>query len=155
MTSVIYSLVQDASTYTGSAELIFILLHNKKLMLWHYSFKLIYVFLSNNKFATCMLVPKGYSWRVSPMRPKAREMTQHGGPPGWLEESNPSRWALCCDGRSMPPSLTDPTACPGLELLSCKLLEHPAAAADVPALNVHKTSSWALSRKEGMGQNSS
>jgi hypothetical protein len=35
------------------------------------------------------------------MRPEAREMTQHGGPPGWLE-----------NGRSMPPSLTDSIACP-------------------------------------------
>ncbi len=25
-----------------------------------------------------------------PMRPKAREMTQHGGLPGWLEESDPA-----------------------------------------------------------------
>ncbi len=24
------------------------------------------------------------------MRPKAREMTQHGGPPSWLEESDPA-----------------------------------------------------------------
>jgi hypothetical protein len=24
------------------------------------------------------------------MRPKARDMAQHGGPPGWLEESDPS-----------------------------------------------------------------
>ncbi len=26
---------------------------------------------------------------VRAMRPEAREMTQHGGPPGWLEESDP------------------------------------------------------------------
>jgi hypothetical protein len=25
-----------------------------------------------------------------PMRPKIREMTQHGGQPGWLEESDPA-----------------------------------------------------------------
>jgi hypothetical protein len=25
-----------------------------------------------------------------PMKPKVREMTQHGGPPGWLEESDPA-----------------------------------------------------------------
>jgi hypothetical protein len=24
-----------------------------------------------------------------PMRPKARRLAQHGGPPGWLEESDP------------------------------------------------------------------
>ncbi len=27
---------------------------------------------------------------VRTMRPKAREMTQHGGAPGWLEESDPA-----------------------------------------------------------------
>jgi hypothetical protein len=54
------------------------------------------------------------------MRPKTRERTQHGGPPGWLEESDPAGWNLCCDGRSMPPSLTHRAACPRLELLSCK-----------------------------------
>jgi hypothetical protein len=27
---------------------------------------------------------------VLPIRPKAREMTQHGVPPGWLEESDPA-----------------------------------------------------------------
>jgi hypothetical protein len=39
----------------------------------------------------------------------------------------------------MPPSLTDRTACPGLGLLSCKLLANPAAVADVLVLNAHKT----------------
>jgi hypothetical protein len=38
----------------------------------------------------------------------------------------------------MPPSLTDRTACPGLELLSCELLANPAAVADVLVLNVHR-----------------
>jgi hypothetical protein len=28
--------------------------------------------------------------RVSPMRSKPREMTRLGGPPGWLEESDPA-----------------------------------------------------------------
>ncbi len=83
------------------------------------------------------------------MRPKAREMTQHGGPPGWLDKSDPARWVLRWDRRSMPPSLMDRTACPGLELLSCELLTNPAAVVDVLVLNVHKTPS----RKEGMGQN--
>ncbi len=46
------------------------------------------------------------------------------------------------------------TACPGLELLSCELLANPAAVAYVLVLNVHKTPLWALSRKEGMVQNS-
>jgi hypothetical protein len=42
-----------------------------------------------------------------------------------------------------------------LELLSCELLANPAAVADVLELNVHKTPSGALSRKEGMDQISS
>ncbi len=88
------------------------------------------------------------------MRPKTREMTQHRGSPGWLER-DPAGWGLFCDGRSMPLSLTDRTACPGLELLSCELLANPAAVADVLVLIAHKTLSWALSRKEGMGQNQS
>jgi hypothetical protein len=45
-------------------------------------------------------------------------------------------------------------ACPGLELLSRELLTNPAAVAAFLVLNVYKTPS-SLSRKEGMGQNSS
>jgi hypothetical protein len=48
---------------------------------------------------------------------------------------------LCCDGRPMPPSLMDRTACPGWELLSCELLANPADFADVLVPNVHKTPS--------------
>jgi hypothetical protein len=55
----------------------------------------------------------------------------------------------------MPPFRTDHTACPGVDLVSWELLANTAAAADVLVLNVHKTPSGALSRKEGMGQNSS
>jgi hypothetical protein len=40
------------------------------------------------------------------MRPKARGLAQHGGPPGWLEESDPAGCDFVCDGRSMPPALT-------------------------------------------------
>jgi hypothetical protein len=29
-------------------------------------------------------------WRLEPVRPKARGLAQHGGPPGWLEESEPA-----------------------------------------------------------------
>jgi len=67
---------------------------------------------------------------MGPMRPKAREMTQHVGPPGCLEESDPAGLDLCCDGWSMQPFLTDRTAYPGLELLSFELLANPAAVAD-------------------------
>jgi hypothetical protein len=52
------------------------------------------------------------------------------------------------------PSLTDNTACRGLELFNCQLLANQAAAADVAVLNVHKTPSSALSHNEGMGHNS-
>jgi hypothetical protein len=34
-------------------------------------------------------------------------------------------------------------------------LANPAAVTDVMVMNVHRTPSWALSCKEGMGQNSS
>ncbi len=37
----------------------------------------------------------------------------------------------------MPPSLTDHTACPGLELLSCELLANPAVVADVQILKMY------------------
>ncbi len=28
--------------------------------------------------------------KAVPMSPKAREMTQHGGPPSWLEKNDPA-----------------------------------------------------------------
>ncbi len=37
--------------------------------------------------------------------------------------------------------LTDRTACPDMELLSCELVANPAAAADVLVLGAHKTPS--------------
>jgi hypothetical protein len=65
------------------------------------------------------------------MRPKAREMTQHGGPP--------SEICVVMDGpRRLDGSYT---AWPGMEQLSCKLLANPAAVIDGPVLNVHKTPS--------------
>ncbi len=70
------------------------------------------------------------------MRSKARGLAEHDGPPGWLEESDPAGCDFVRDGRSMPPSLTDHTACLGL-------------GADL-LLNVHKTTSCAMSHKEGM-----
>jgi hypothetical protein len=51
------------------------------------------------------------------MRPKARGLVQHGGPPGLLEDSDPTKCNFVHDGRSMPPSLTDQTTCPGLGLI--------------------------------------
>ncbi len=56
-----------------------------------------------------------------PMRPKARGQAQHGGPPGWLEESDPAGCDFVCDGRALPYStgvdltgaaqLTDSSCC--------------------------------------------
>jgi hypothetical protein len=78
---------------------------------------------------------------------RRREWTQHG--------------VLCCLaglGRGadlycgvwvVPPAVTYCTACPAKELLSCKLLAIPAAAAAGILTNVHKTPTWAKSRKEG------
>ncbi len=36
-----------------------------------------------------------------------RGLSQHGGPPGWLEESEPAGCDFLRDGRSVPPALTD------------------------------------------------
>jgi hypothetical protein len=41
------------------------------------------------------------------MTPKARGLAQHGGPPGWLEASDPAGCDFVCDGRSIPPALAD------------------------------------------------
>jgi hypothetical protein len=62
-----------------------------------------------------------------PMRPKARELAQHGGPPGWQEESDPAGCDFVRDGRSIPPAFTDHATCPG-------------SGADL-VRNVHKTPS--------------
>jgi hypothetical protein len=42
------------------------------------------------------------------MRLKARGLAQHGGPPDWLEESEPAGCVFVLDGRFMPPALTGP-----------------------------------------------
>jgi hypothetical protein len=55
----------------------------------------------------------GKLYMDEPMRPKARVLAKHGGPPYWLEESDPRGFDFVCDGRPMPPSLTDHTTCPG------------------------------------------
>jgi hypothetical protein len=51
------------------------------------------------------------------MRPKARELAQHGGPPGWLEMSDPAGCDFLREGPFMPSALTDHTTCPGLGLI--------------------------------------
>ncbi len=46
------------------------------------------------------------------MRPKARGLAQHGGPPGWLEESDPTGVFLyVMDGPYRPP-FPDCIGCP-------------------------------------------
>ncbi len=53
------------------------------------------------------------------MRAKARRLVQHGGPPGWLEESDPAGVILyVMDG---------PYRLPFLGLPSCELIEFTAA----------------------------
>ena len=56
---------------------------------------------------------------LGPMRSKARGLAEHGGPPGWLEESEPAGCDFVRDGRSMPPALglTDQITCPGQGLI--------------------------------------
>jgi hypothetical protein len=58
-------------------------------------------------------------WALQPVRPKGRGLAHHGGPPGWLEESDRAGCDFVRDGRSMPPALTGAN----------------------PLLNVHKTPS--------------
>ncbi len=53
------------------------------------------------------------------MRPKARGLVQHGGPPGWLEESDPAGCDFECDVRSM----TDYTTCPEIEFMKVQFIE--------------------------------
>ncbi len=58
----------------------------------------------------------------STKRPKARGLAQHGGPPGWLEESDTARGCdFVRDGRSMPPALMEHSTCPGLGLICYKM----------------------------------
>jgi hypothetical protein len=55
------------------------------------------------------------------MRPKARGLAQHGGPPDWLEESDPAGCVFVRDGRSMPPALTTTPLAPvwGSSITKC------------------------------------
>jgi hypothetical protein len=72
---------------------------------------------------------------VGPMRPKARGPVQHGGLPGWLEESDPAGCDFVREGRSTPPAQTDHTACLvwGWSCAKCT-----------------QTLPWATARKEGV-----
>jgi len=64
-----------------------------------------------------------------------RGRARHGGPPGWLEESDPAGCDFVRDGRSMPPTLTDHThmSRSGADLIlnvhkHCKELHHARKA---------------------------
>jgi hypothetical protein len=46
------------------------------------------------------------------MRPKARGLAQHGGPPGWLDESDPAGVIFVCDGRAISPAFSVPYRLP-------------------------------------------
>ncbi len=60
-----------------------------------------------------------------------------------LEQSDTAGYDFVRAGWSMPPALTDHTACPGLGLLSCKRLAIQAAVAAGLLINVHKIpASW-------------
>ncbi len=84
-----------------------------------------------------------------PMRPRARGLAQHGGPPGWLAESDPTGVILYfTDGPYRLPfsyrSLTGAAKLQAEGILSCCHIK-----------NVHNHPSWAASRKEGMAWYSS
>ncbi len=56
------------------------------------------------------------------MRPKARGLAQHGGPPGWLEESDPAGVILYLMDGPYPPDFSVPYRLPLQELPSCELI---------------------------------
>jgi hypothetical protein len=58
------------------------------------------------------------------MRPKARGLAQHGGPPGWLEESDPTPTGVILYVMDVPYRL--PFSVP-YRLLCCELIKFPAA----------------------------
>jgi hypothetical protein len=59
------------------------------------------------------------------MSPRARGLDQQGGPPGWLEESDPA--GVIFLPPAVPPAFSVPYRLPSQELPSCELLEFPAA----------------------------
>ncbi len=89
------------------------------------------------------------------MRPKARRLAQHGRPPGWLEESDPTGMILyAIVGPCRLPGVLYRLPClPNIGLLANPAAEKAAAAAGI-LVNVHNPSTWAMSRKEGMAWNS-
>ncbi len=99
---------------------------------------------------TCIRTHRGIRWGT--MRPKARWLAQHGGPPGWLEGCDLAGVILyVMDG---PCRLPFPyrTGCPdGSCPAVCWWNFQPCCY----IVNVHNHPSWAKSRKEGMAWYSS
>jgi hypothetical protein len=58
-------------------------------------FRILYCIFSagiSHDFAQILFMDENKNLKeVSSRRPKARGLAQHGGPPGWLEESDPCR----------------------------------------------------------------
>ena len=85
------------------------------------------------------------------MRPKARGLAQHGGPPGWLEESDQTGVnSYVMDGPSVSLFNTVPVALTGASQLRADAISSCCFKAEV-----HNHPSWASSRKEGMAWHSS
>ncbi len=86
-------------------------------------------------------------WPI-PMRPKARGLAQHGGPPGGLEESDPAG-VICMwwSGRTAYLFHTVPVVLTGVDQLWAKRIFSWCYT-----VNVHNHPSWATSRKEGMAR---
>jgi hypothetical protein len=66
--------------------------------------------------------PLGKNTWMLTMRPKARWLTQHGGPPGWLEESDPQVW-FCTWWTGRTACFSMPYRLPWRELPSFELME--------------------------------
>jgi hypothetical protein len=58
------------------------------------------------------------------MSPRASGLAQHGGSPGWLEESDPT--GVIFVRMAVPPAFTVPYRLSSQELPSCELMEFPA-----------------------------
>ncbi len=85
------------------------------------------------------------------MRPKARGLAQHGGPPGWLEESDPAVVILyVMDGPYRLPFRTVPVA-----LIGAAQLRADGIFTCYYIVTVHNHSSLSTSHKEGMAWYSS
>ncbi len=81
------------------------------------------------------------------MRPKARGLVQYGGPPGWLEESDPRQVWFCTwwTGRTACLFRTVPVALTGVAQLRAN-----GSSSCCYMINEDNHPSWATSRKEGM-----